>query len=88
MAAASSSNPSSTRIQSRTGRFRRIFSDDSGLRAWWRFFIYLALFVVLILFLGTAMEYFVKPGSGILTEGLFELMGLVGAMGRLDHVAD
>jgi hypothetical protein len=43
---------------------------------------------VLILFLGTAMEYFVKPGSGILTEGLFELMGLVGAMGRLDHVAD
>jgi membrane protease YdiL (CAAX protease family) len=81
MAAASSSKTSSTRIQSRTGRFRRIFSDDSGLRPWWRFFIYLALFVVLIFFLGTAMEYVVKPGSGILAEGLFELMGLVGAMG-------
>jgi hypothetical protein len=66
----SAENPSSE-------RFRRIFWNASGLRSGWRFLIYLVLFVALLLSLGTAMNHFVKPGSGILADGLFELMGLV-----------
>jgi hypothetical protein len=81
VATASSSEIPSAGGQSWRGRFRKIFRNDYGLRAGWRFLIYLVFFVVLIYSLATATEYFVKPGSGILAYGLFELMGLFGAVG-------
>jgi membrane protease YdiL (CAAX protease family) len=81
MSTASSSKISSAGGQSSPGRFRGIFWNESGLRSGWRVLIYLVLFVALIFSLATATEYFVKPGSGILADGLFELMGFAGAMG-------
>jgi uncharacterized protein len=81
MAAASSPKISETGGQPSRGRLQRVFRNDPGLRAGWRLLIYACLFVVLIYFLASTLEHFVKPGSGVLADGLFELMGLLGAIG-------
>jgi hypothetical protein len=61
-----------------------MFRNDLGLRAGWRFLIYVCLFLALIYVLASTLEHFVKPGSGVLADGLFELMGLLGAIGAAE----
>jgi hypothetical protein len=79
--AASSHKISKTGGQPSRGRLRRVFRNDLGLRAGWRLLIYVSLFVMLIYFLASSLEHFIKPGSGVLADGLFELTGLLGAIG-------
>lgn len=64
-----------------SGRIHEIFWNAGRLRSGWRFLIYFGLFVTLIFSLGTTLDHFIKPGSGILADAVFELMGLAGAVG-------
>ena len=81
MKTTSSSKISQVGGQPRGGGLRRVFWNDFGLRAGWRFLIYVGLFVVPVYFRATALEHFVKPGTGLISDGLFELTGLVCAVG-------
>ena len=87
MTTISSSKPSQAGDRPPAGAFRKVFWNDLGLRAGWRFVIYVGVFMVLVYFRGTSLEHFVKPGTGILADVLFESMGFLCAIGAVQIVS-
>lgn len=67
--------------QPRRDPFRKIFCSDRGLRASWRFLIYVGLFLALFYSLGTALDHLVESEAGLFPAGLFGAAGFVCAIG-------
>lgn len=67
--------------QPRRRVFRNILCNDRGLRAGWRFLMYVGLFLALFYSLGTALDHFVESEAGLFAAGLFGAAGFVCAIG-------